>query len=163
MTTSLSVSVNINKDINTVFSTICDGDYIRKKLQANGARNVDVQSSGHDGASARLVYTREEAADVPSAFKKFISEWNQITSRDNWTGTPGESYHCTYQVEANNPVKISGRHTLEPNGSGTTSTIYMDISCRIPLVGKKLEKFVAGLSQKSLQEDVDFQKLYMTD
>lgn len=82
MATSLKVSVDIDQDIDTVFETLCDGDYIQEKLESSGARNVDIESCGHDGDSAYLVYTREEPADVPSALKKFISAWNEITNRD---------------------------------------------------------------------------------
>lgn len=163
MATSLSVSVDIDKDVDTVFHAITDGDYIKQKLETNGARNINVKSSGANGTSANLVYTREEPADVPSALKKFISEWNELTNTDNWSGTAGDSYSCNYEVDmGGGPIKVGGTHTLEPNGSGgTTSTINMDISCGVPLLGKKIEQFVAGLSKKGLQDDVDFQKSFL--
>lgn len=160
MATSLKVSVDINKDVDSVFETICNSDYISSKLETNGARNVNIQSSGANGTSANLVYSREEPADVPSALKKFISEWNKLTNRDNWTGTAGASYDGQYEVDMGGPIKVGGTHTLEANGDGTTSTIHMDISCSIPLVGKKLEKFVASMSEGALQADVDYQKQY---
>lgn len=161
MATSLKLSIDINSDIDTVFEALCSEEFINKKLEELGARSIRVVSSGNDGDSAELVYTREEPAEAPSALKKFISEWNEATNRDRWSGVAGESYDCTYQVELKGPVKISGTHTLEVIGSGTRSTITMDISSGIPLVGKKLEKFVAGQSEEKLQKDLDFQKQYL--
>ncbi len=161
MAQTLEVSIDIAKDVDTVFSTLTSADYIKAKMEAIGARNINVQQAGADGTSATLIYSREERAEAPSALKKFVKEWNAITSTDKWNGAAGGEYRCEYEVDMSGPVSIGGIHTLVPNGSGTTSKIVTTIKCGIPLVGKKLEEFVAGLAKVSLQEDVEFQKKHI--
>lgn len=159
MATSLKVSIDIDRDVDSVFETLCDENYIKEKLESIGARNISVQQSGADGGSATLVYSREEPADVPSALKKFMAEWNSLTNTDRWSGQAGGPYNCKYEVDMSGPISVGGSHSLEDNGSGgTTSTITMDVSCSIPLVGRKLEQFVAGLAKNGLDNDVSFQK-----
>lgn len=161
MATNLEVSVDIAKDVDTVFNALCSADYIKAKMEHMGARNVDIRSSGANGTEATLVYARQEPAEVPSALKKFVKEWNDITSTDKWTGAAGGEYRCEYEVDMSGPVSIGGIHTLVPNGDGTTSKIVTTIKCGIPLVGKKLEEFVAGMARKSLDEDAAFQKSFI--
>lgn len=161
MAKNLEVSVDLDKDVDTVFEALCSAEYIKSKLEAAGCRNINVQQSGTNGSSATLVYDREEKADVPSALKKFVKEWNHTTNRDNWKGSAGGEYRCEYTVDMSGPIKVGGIHTLVPNGSGTTSKIVTTISCGIPLVGKKLEEFVAGMAEGTLQHEGEFQKKYI--
>ncbi len=161
MAKTLEVSVDINKDVDTVFNTLCSEEYIKAKMDSIGARETNVKQAGANGTEATLIYARKEKAEAPSALKKFVKEWNDVESTDQWTGAAGGEYTCHYKVDMSGPVDISGVHTLVPNGAGTTSTIKTTIKCGIPLVGKKLEEFVAGLAQASLDDDVAFQKKFI--
>lgn len=161
MAQTLEVTVDINKDVDTVFSTLCSEEYIKAKMESIGARDINIKQAGAEGTEATLIYAREEKAEAPSALKKFVKEWNHVESTDRWTGAAGGEYRCEYTVDMSGPVDIGGVHTLTPNGNGTTSTIVTTIKCGIPLVGKKLESFVAGLAEKSLADDVAFQKKYI--
>ncbi len=161
MAQTLEVSVNLDKDIDTVFNTLCSEEYIKAKMESIGARNVNIKQAGANGSEATLIYARQEKAEAPSALKKFVKEWNDVESTDRWTGAAGGEYTCNYKVDMSGPVDIGGVHTLVPNGSGTTSTIRTTIKCGIPLVGRKLEEFVAGLAKASLDDDVAFQKKFI--
>ena len=101
-----------------------------------------------------MVLEREVPAEVPRAMKKFLGEWNKVTQKENWTGTPGEGYKCDISIEIHGvPVTIAGTMELAADGAGCTNTICLDVNCGIPLVGKKLSELVCSQSKTSMQEE----------
>lgn len=158
MATTVEYSVTINKDVDTVFNMIVSEDFLKTKLEALGARNVEILEASSDGGGANLKYNRQVPADAPSALKKFVKEWSDLKAVDTWTGSAGGDRSCNMEIDIDAPVDMSGTVKLTANGDSTTMTSSMTVKCGIPLVGKKLEQFAATNVEKETQDDLNYTK-----
>lgn len=129
------------------------------KHESLGARNVEFDYCYLKEASLDLKVHREVPAEAPAMLKKFMAEWNEVYQTENWTGTPGERYQGDFEVHLKGvPVKILGRCVLTQDGDHTVNQVSVKIDCGIPLVGKKLEAFVAESCEASMEKEYQFIK-----
>ncbi|MFD2230292.1 DUF2505 domain-containing protein [Alkalimarinus sediminis] len=150
---------NYTQDVDTLFKYFCDSAQAQAKHEALGARNINLVKFESTDSTLNIIIEREVPADVPRAMKKFLSDWNHIKQVENWSGTPGEGYHCDISIEISGvPVTIVGTMDLAPEGSGCSNTVCLDINCGIPLVGKKLAELVASQSKTSMREEYEYVK-----
>ncbi len=142
------------QDIDTLFKHFCDAEQVQAKHNAMEARNINLVKFESTDSTLNVIIEREVPADVPRAMRKFLGEWNNIKQVENWSGTPGKGYQCDISIEINGvPVTIAGKMELTPEGSGCSNNISLDISCGIPLVGKKLAELVASQSKASIRAE----------
>ncbi|UZE96402.1 DUF2505 domain-containing protein [Alkalimarinus alittae] len=147
------------QDVDTLFKHFSDAEQVKIKHEALGARAINPVKFEATDSTLEVVLEREVPADVPRAMKKFLSDWNQVKQIESWTGTPGEGYRCDISIEIQGvPVSITGTLELKPEGTGCTNTVCLDISCGIPLVGKKLAELVASQSKTSMKEEYEYIK-----
>lgn len=147
------------QDVDTLFKHFCDAEQVQTKHDALGARNINLVKFESTDSTLNVIIEREVPADVPRAMRKFLGEWNHIKQVENWSGTPGEGYHCDISIEINGvPVTIVGTMELAPEGAGCSNTVNLNISCGIPLVGKKLAELVASQSKTSMREEYEYIK-----
>lgn len=144
------------QDVDTLFKHFCDATQVQSKHEALGARNINLVKFESTDSTLNVIIEREVPADVPKAMKKFLSDWNQIKQVESWSGTPGEGYHCDISIEISGvPVTIAGTMDLTSEGAGCSNSVCLDISCGIPLVGKKLAELVASQSKTSMREEYE--------
>ena len=145
--------------IDELYKHFCKPDFYRKKFKACGARNIKVLESDHDGNAFTIVTERDVPADVPGVLKSFLGEWNTVTQTENWDGEPGDEYYSDLEItSAGAPVKIEGSMLLTPDGDGCVNEVDINIRCSIPLMGKKLEQFVAADTEKNLAAEYKYIK-----
>ena len=112
-----------------------------------------------DGAALSFSIEREMPANAPSVIKTIIGEWNMLTQKENWGGEPGEEYWNEFDINAHGtPVTIEGSMLLRADGDGCVNEVELDIRCPIPLLGRKVEQFVAEDAEQSLVGEYEFVK-----
>ncbi len=142
------------QNVDTVFKHFCDSEKVQSKHEALGAKNINLAQFDASEASLNVIIEREVPADVPKAMKKFLGDWNLVKQTEAWTGTPGEGYNCKIEIDIHGvPVTIKGTMELSPEGEGCVNSVFLDIKCGIPLVGKKLADLVGSQSKKSMREE----------
>ncbi|MCP5169420.1 MAG: DUF2505 domain-containing protein [Hahellaceae bacterium] len=150
------------KDIDSLFKAFGHQPTIQAKLESMRARNIEISQCALTDDSINIVLKRDVPADVPGMLKKFLGEWNTVSQKENWKGTPGQSYEGDFEVAIEGvPVKITGHMSLKPDGNGSTNTVTMKVECGIPLVGKKLAEFVGQNTEKAIAEEYQFLKTYL--
>lgn len=143
--------------VDEIGATYLDADFIIAKNKACGSRNtsVDIQVEGDDQFVVTI--NREVPSEVPNALKSFVKPWNSITTKEQWSGPDGGPYIGTIDVTTHGvPMNMSSVITVTENGEGSAVEIVTDISCSIPLVGKKLADFAAKAALKDLDSEADF-------
>ncbi len=144
-------------DVDTVFALFSDPGFYEDKFRAVGARHVKVLEFEADGPSLRFSIEREMPANAPSVIKSIIGEWNMLTQSENWGGDPGEEYWNEFDIKAHGtPVTIDGSMVLRAEGEGCVNEVELDIRCGIPLLGRKVEQFVAEDAEESLAGEYEF-------
>ena len=123
-----------------VFEMLADPDFRRAACEAQDVISADVQLK-RDGDGFTLVVDQlQRTDDLPGFARTFAGESTQAVQRETWTGREGGSL----EIEApGKPTKMSGTIRLEPNGSGTTEVVELEIKVKVPLIGGKLEKLMA--------------------
>lgn len=143
-----------NADVEAVFACFGTAEKVKTKLEALGARNVDIRRCELSGASLEIDIHREVPAEVPSMMKKFMSDWNEVHQTETWTGNAGENYLGKFTVAIHGlPAKIHGVCDLHTYENGAINEVTVTVECGIPLVGKKVEKFIAESIEESMEKE----------
>ncbi|MCO5187907.1 MAG: DUF2505 domain-containing protein [Anaerolineae bacterium] len=146
-----------SQDVDTVFASFHDEEFIKAKMAAIGARNVNIESITQSGDTVNVKLTREMPAEAPSALKKFVKDWNKLTQTEVWMGSAGGPYTCSIKIDIDGvPVGMQGKMKLSATGSGSVNNIDMDIKSGIPIVGGTLAKFVGQSSEKAMQDEYNY-------
>lgn len=153
----LSANHRYAADVDKVFALFSQPDFYERKFRAVGARSVEVVRFSAEGAQLEFQIKREMPANAPSIIKSIIGEWSMLTQTESWGGDPGEEYWNEFDIDAEGtPVKITGSMLLRGDGEGCVNEIELDIRCSIPLLGRKVEEFVAQDAEQSLEKEYEF-------
>ncbi|UFN46094.1 DUF2505 domain-containing protein [Nocardioides okcheonensis] len=99
-----------------------------------------------DGDHVRIEQVRS-AGDIPSFARSFVGEEIVVVQTETWTSPTSADVELAIPGK---PGEARGGLVLVESGGTTTETLDLDLSIRIPLVGGKIEKLVAGLFSDAL-------------
>jgi hypothetical protein len=85
--------------------------------------------------------------DLPSFARSFVGDEILIVQTENWTSATSADVRLTIPGK---PGEAVGTLGLVESGGTTTETVVLDISVKIPLVGGKIEKLIAGIIESAL-------------
>ncbi len=162
MSTTVEASHEYEHPIETVIGVFTDPEFYLDKFGGVGARNVEVLASSDEDGVFTVETRREVPLDVPGALKTILGSWTTILQNEEWV--EGEDGEYLNEIEINSegvPALITGTMTLIPTDDGCINEVVMDIDCRIPLVGRKLEKFVAHSTAEQLDAEYEFIQGYL--
>lgn len=100
-----------------------------------------------DGRCVTIDQT-QRTTGVPSFAHKILGEEIQIVQRETWTSPAHADVHVTIPGR---PGEMHGTATLSESGGTTTEVVDLEISVRLPLVGGRLETFVADMLSRALE------------
>lgn len=149
-------------DSNTLIKAFNDPSVIRAKLEDSGAKDISISiNESDDGFSTEI--KRTMPADVPGVLKSILGEWNAISQLENWTSTEDGNHVCRIQIDIEGvPANITGEIAMTSSGILTTNQIAIEVACGIPLMGGQVEKFVATSIEKSIAQEFEFLKRYLS-
>jgi hypothetical protein len=87
------------------------------------------------------------ADDIPSPARSFVGDEILIVQTENWTSPTSADLRLTIPGK---PGEAVGTLELVESGGTTTETVDLDITVKIPLVGGKIEKIIAGIISSAL-------------
>lgn len=136
-------SLQYNKSSDAVIKMFGDPAYFERKFQKLNALAFEMisQSTQGDQFSIKMKLTFPLSVPVPGFAKKVVGDTTTLIEDDTWdlgakTGT------LLVDIQGA-PVKAVGQMKLVDQGSGCSNEISWDISCSVPLIGKKIEKLIA--------------------
>lgn len=144
-------------NVDTVFALFSEPSFYERKFAAIGARNIEILEFSADGPNVKFKIRRDMPANAPAMIKSIIGEWSTLTQSEDWGGEPGDEYWNEFSIDAQGtPVTINGSMMLRADGDGCVNEVELDIRCAIPLLGRKVEQFVAEDAQRSLNGEYEF-------
>ncbi len=145
------------QDVDAIYASYIDKDFIKAKLEAAGDRNVKVKIK-RDGEKVKVVTTREVKTNPPGFLKRFLKPWNKLTQTEVWKGSEGGPYKAKIQIETEGlPIEIFVKVKLEGKKKGGSAVdISTDLDCSVPLIGGKIEKVVGAESSRGLKRDLRY-------
>ena len=141
------------KDADSVFRMFTDKAYFERKY-AETTSSFEVLEHAKDDARFQIKVKRVMPADVPvpGFAKKFLPGEMTVEQEDVWdiatrTGTIHIDIHGA-------PVTVSAKMRLIDGAEGGENHVSWTIDCNVPLVGKKVARFVADDIQAKSPEDL---------
>ena len=117
--------------------------------------SVDVTSGP---ATTTVVITQSQAMEgAPAAARKLVGSSVRIVQREVWQGGAGDSSGLTADFSMEIPGKpghLKGQIALVDKGDGTCDEVFTgEVKVHVPLVGGKLESFIADLLTRALRRE----------
>ncbi|KEF31861.1 MAG: DUF2505 domain-containing protein [Gammaproteobacteria bacterium] len=143
-------------DLDRVLGAFFDEQHILKKNEQLGARNVRVTEISRDDSSGKLVIEREmtTSIEVPGMLASFHREWNEVRQEEHWFRKSDDEWHCEFRVHIHSvPAKIKGMMKLQGQGDSCVNHVTLDVRCDVPLLGKKIARFLADDSNLKIERE----------
>lgn len=134
----ISTTADFAADPLAVYTMLTDREFLAAVAQESGA--VSHEESVVDGTTK----TTMELPNTPD-LAKFAGKTMTVVQEVTW-GPATDDGARTGQLSLNipgQPVSMPGTVTLAPGGRGTLVTVAGDLTVKIPLLGKKIEKAAA--------------------
>jgi hypothetical protein len=127
-----------------------DPTFLRQRCEAIGELNVEVTVEPVP-QGLRVIVARDKEVALPSFAKRMFSPKNRIVDDTCWH-QEGERWVADYRIEfAGIPGEVRGRSTITPIPAGCRYESSFEVTARVPLVGGKLESFVADRVEETFR------------
>lgn len=148
----------------TVYQLLTNEEFLYKKYESVGSRNLVFQECKQDGDVFRIRWTREVPAEIPSFAKSFLSPWNTLIEEMEWRDEAGGKeglYEGKIMGIGGLTIMLNGEFYLKPNGSGCVENIEMLATVSMPLVGGKIKELVENDAIKNLTKEYEFTRKHL--
>jgi hypothetical protein len=123
---------------------------------------VEVLATDEDDGEFTVETRRQVPLDVPGMLRKFLGEWNTVLQSERWTEGAKGVYTNELDISAHGvPATMTGTMTLKSAGKGSVNEVEITIRAGVPLLGGKLEQFVAAGTEEQLAAEYDFIRRYL--
>jgi uncharacterized protein YndB with AHSA1/START domain len=158
MATRMTLTHHYDSDVETVYALITDPDFITRKYDALGGRNIAVDRTDSDDGGCVVVTKRTMTIDLPGFAKKVLSPNNTAVQTETWEPAAADGSRTgRYKVEFQGvPSSVSGTLVLSDDGGRVKQLIEADVKVSVPLLGGKLEKFGIETGSEDIGKQVDF-------
>ncbi|WP_019878222.1 DUF2505 domain-containing protein [Sporichthya polymorpha] len=140
-----------------VHAMVTDPAYQEQRAQAGNPISAEASVTGGADGTTISVY-RLMAIDPPGFLKNFVGDKIGIQETQTWT-SPTEA---TLLVEIlKQPGDVRGTIRLAESGASTVVTVEASIAVKVPLVGGKVESYVASIVDRLLAKDEELGKTWL--
>lgn len=152
-----NVRAHFDQGVEAVFALVTDPDYLRRRAEAAGEKNVAVQVD-RDGSRIKIRIARDIERNLPGFMKKLFSSTNHIIDLQTWdTAGPTKAADWTVEIGGQKRIDLRGRLSLAPAaGGGCDYVEAFSASVGIPLIGGRVEKYVLGETESSMRQQIEF-------
>jgi uncharacterized protein YndB with AHSA1/START domain len=133
-----------------VYAMLADPAFRQSSAKAMGVISADVTiTPSGEGMSVRIDQV-QPTEGVPGFAKKFAGETTRAVQTEEWSSPAGG----TITIETpGKPTSINGTVTLAEAGGRTTETLDVEVTVKVPLLGRKLESLMADLVAKGMDKE----------
>lgn len=140
--------------VDAVFAKLTDPDHLKRRAEAAGHANVDVDVQSTDGGT-KIRLARDITSEIPSFAKKFVDPTNRVVDELTWRDD-GDGKKADFQVQVNKRISLKGTLTLQPTDGGCEFTNRYEAKVDVPLVGKKIAGIVEDKTEEGVRDDCAF-------
>ncbi len=157
MATRYSHTMTWDAPAAAVYAMITDPVYQEQRAQAGSPLRAE-SSVSDSGDGAIISVFRQMAINPPGFIKNFVGDTIGIQETQTWTSPTT----ATLLVEIlKQPGDVRGTVRLTESGSSTVVTVDAQVAVRVPLVGGKVESYVAGILDLLLAKDEELGKAWL--
>jgi hypothetical protein len=151
----LKLSTTYDASPNEVFTIMSDPAFREAACKATHAVSYDV-SVTESGSDVVVRVERELATDrFPDFAKRFVGATTTVVQTETWHA-PATDGSRTADVRGEirgTPASFTGTAALTPTGGGTLQTADLDVKVAVPLIGRKVEPYLAEAIESSMVKE----------
>lgn len=148
--------------VSKVWAAFTDPDFYQAKFEGIGHRNVEVIATESDADGFSIEVSREVPLEVPGFLRSMLGEWNTLLQNERWSAGGKGDYANELEIEARGvPAAMTGTMKLTSKGKGCVNEVAITIRASVPLIGGKLEQFVARDTEATLEAEYEFIQGYL--
>jgi hypothetical protein len=141
-----------------VYAMIINPAFQEQRSQAGSPIRAE-SSVTRTGDGATISVFRKMAIDPPGFIKNFVGNSIGIQETQTWTSPT----QATLLVEIlKQPGDVKGTLRLSESGSSTVVTVNAEIAVKVPLIGGKVEGYVAGILDNLLNKDDEIGRAWLS-
>jgi len=100
------------------------------------------------------------ADEVPSFAKKLVGDEINIVQDEVWTSPTSASLEVTIPGK---PGEMKGSIAIAPSPTGTVETVKVEVKVNIPLIGGKIESFIAEILVRALRAETKVGRQWLSE
>jgi hypothetical protein len=133
-----------------VYAMLADPEFREQvcEFQRYPKRFVTITPAGA-GMTVKVDQLRP-ATEVPSFARKLVGDELNIVQEETWTSPTSATLEVSVPGK---PGDMKGSITLAATPAGTTETVKVEVKVNIPLLGGKIEGFIADILVKALRAE----------
>jgi hypothetical protein len=142
--------------VERVFEMMTDPASHVAKAKRAGHQDIDIVEEQRDETGLLIRIARTVHLELPGFAKKVLQPKNRIISTDEWRDNGDGTYGGTFSTEFKSgaPIDLKGSTKIAPDGDDkTTYEVEIDVSVKVPMLGKKLEKWAEGDVEEQLENE----------
>jgi len=150
------------QDIAVVYEEITSEEYIVDRAAWNIADEVTAEIHSTASGGINMTLDRYVTRDYPKAFKHLLPAKAHMIHIEEWE-PDGDGYKGTYNVDVKGaPVVVFSEFTLKRKSTGCELRIIHGVTCKIPLVGKKIEQYILKQTRDQFSDQLRFLDLRLS-
>jgi hypothetical protein len=152
----LKLSASYDATPEEVFAIISDTTFREQACEKTKAISYDVKVSESRGDTIIRVQREMPSDGVPDFARKFVGQTLTLVQTETWRPANADgSRNADVQGEiSGTPVTLKGTARIAPEGAGkAVHSIDLDVKVAVPLIGRKMEPFVADAIRYGLQKE----------
>lgn len=115
-----------------------------------------VERDERPGGGVLFVLSRELPDGVPGPLQRFLPSDGRVVQTDEWAAAAGGERHGTWSVRIPGaPATMGGTMSVVPTDGGSTYAIKGEVVVKVPLIGGKAEKYIAGLVRQLAAKEAE--------
>ena len=138
----MAVHYEFEHEVESVLALLMDPDFLVDRCLALGELEASCEVEELDGTTV-IKLTRKLQRDLPGFLAKMMDSVQIIRITEQWQADDegGWNGEYTFEVEGQ-PVAVGARFELYPTDAGCCYSIEHSASAKIPLLGRRIEKFI---------------------
>ena len=133
-----------------VLAMLADARFREAVCEQQQVLRRTVRVTGHGTGMQVAIDRVQAAAGIPSFATRLVGEQIEVEQRESWVAD--DRAELTIGVPGK-PARLTGTLTVAADGPGTRQTVEGDLRVSVPLVGGRLESFLADLLARALETE----------
>ena len=142
--------------IDQVYQALTSREFLEERanwVQTDDVEIKEIQSTA--GGGSKAVVDRYVHRNYPRAFKGLFPDRQHMDNVENFVPDGAGGYKLDYVCDVTGaPVLVEAEGTLKSTGGGCELRALHTITVKIPMIGKRVEKYVMGQTKSQYRDQL---------
>jgi hypothetical protein len=147
-------------DADALAALLRDPAFLRWRAESAGDKNVEITIEQAE-SGLRVTVARDREVALPAFAKRMFQTKNRVVDETLWKRS-GDKWIGDYEIQIPGiPGEVKGQVSLVPCPEGCRYEAAFQVTSKVPMLGSKLESFVADRVEESLRANAERNAQYL--